>query len=341
MVESEDPALEIASTFLTIPDLVNYWLTGEKVCEFPNATTTQCFDPLSNHWAYSLLSRLGIPTAIFPSVVSPGTCLGTYQGIPVIAPACHDTGSAVAAVPTSTPNYAYLSSGTWSLLGQEVPQAILTETALEANLTNEGGVNRSYRLLKNIMGLWLVQQSLATWSAQGKHFDYATLNALAREAQPFSSWIDPDDLVFLPPGDMPARIFDYCKSKGQATPDSISAIVRCILESLALKYRIVLDKLIETSQQPVDVIHIIGGGAQNNLLCQMTANATQRPVIAGPVEATALGNALLQWIALGEIGSLEEGRRLVKNSFELVVYQPQEREQWETALDRFKTVFGY
>ncbi len=340
LVESRSPLLEQASTFLTIPDLINYWLAGEKVSEFSNATTTQCCDPRSRDWARGLLGQLGIPTAMFPPIVAPGTRLGTYRGIPVIAPACHDTGSAVAAVPASIPTYAYLSSGTWSLLGLEVPEAILTERALEANLTNEGGVADRFRLLKNIMGLWIVQQCRATWAAAGKSYDYHTLDELAREARPFAAFIDPDDLAFLPPGDMPARIAAFCQRTGQTAPASVSATVRCVLESLALKYRYFLDLLIEASGQAVDVIHVIGGGSQNELLCQMTADATGRPVIAGPVEATALGNALVQWMALGEISSLADAREMARRSFALRHYEPVGTDDWQEAYGRFQALLA-
>jgi rhamnulokinase len=336
LVQTSNPLLEVAHTFLTIPDLLNYWLTGEIACEFSNATTTQCYNPEKGGWAGDLLGRLGIPVDIFPRIVSPGARLGDYQGIPVIAPACHDTGSAVAAVPTATSRFAYLSSGTWSLLGVEVPDAILSEAALTANLTNEGGVVGTFRLLKNIMGLWLVQQCRSTWVGKGKKYDYQTLTQMARQAAPFGSLVDPDYPSFLPPGDMPARIADFCRKTGQELPEGVGATIRCVLESLALKYRYVLDLLVDVSGQPVDVLHIIGGGSQNELLCQMAADATQRPVIAGPVEAAALGNALVQWIALGELGSIGEARALVRDSFELVTYQPCSPEPWDDAYSRFK-----
>jgi rhamnulokinase len=336
LVESGDPTLDVAETLLTIPDLINYWLTGEKMCEFTNATTTQCYDPRQGDWSYSLLDCMGIPGRIFPNVVQPGTPLGAYAGVPVIAPACHDTGSAVAAVPVLGGSFAYLSSGTWSLLGLETPHPVINPAALKANLTNEGGVYGTFRLLKNIMGLWILQQSRSTWAAEGKSFDYATLNELAREAPAFVTLIDPDDPSFFPPGDMPARIAAFCAHTGQMPPEGVSAVVRCILESLALKYRYTLDLLVEVCGQGVDVLHIIGGGSQNDLLCQMTADATGKLVVAGPVEATALGNALVQWITLGEIGSLTEGRLIVRNSFELKTYFPQDTARWEEALEGFK-----
>jgi rhamnulokinase len=340
MVESRDPALQMAETFLTIPDLLNYWMTGEKVCEFTNATTTQCYDPRLEDWAYPLLDCMGIPSKIFPQIVQPGTRLGVYESVPVIAPACHDTGSAIAAVPVLEKNFAYLSSGTWSLLGLEIPQPVIGPATLGANITNEGGVYGTFRLLKNIMGLWLLQQCRSTWAAEGKSFDYPTLNELAREARPFGVLVDPDDPSFFPPGDMPARIDAFCARTGQAPPEGISAVVRCILESLALKYRLTLDLLVGVCGQGVDVLHIIGGGSQNDQLCQMTANATGKPVVAGPVEATALGNALVQWIALGEIGSLAEGREIVRSSFALKTYQPTDIDAWEAALEKFKRLLN-
>ena len=340
MVVSGHPALEAAATFLTIPDLINYWLTGEKASEFSNATTTQCYNPRTGDWARDLLTRLGIPVGILPTIIQPGTRLGAYTGIAVIAPACHDTGSAVAAVPTSTPRFAYLSSGTWSLLGLEVPRAIISDGALAANLTNEGGVYGTFRLLKNIMGLWLLQQCRVTWAAQGRSYEYHVLAELARSAPPFAVFVDPDDNAFLPPGDMPARIAELCRRSGQTPPESVSAVTRCVFESLALKYRYCLDLLVSVSGQEVDVIHVIGGGSQNELLCQMTANATNRTVIAGPAEATALGNALMQWLALGEIASIDQARTLVRDSVELTTYQPQEVSLWEEAFGRFKQVLS-
>jgi rhamnulokinase len=256
----------------------------------------------------------------------------------VITPACHDTGSAVAAVPVTSPNFAYLSSGTWSLLGVEIPAPIINPQALAANLTNEGGVDGTFRFLKNIMGLWIVQQCRAAYQNRGLAYDYETLTALAAEAPAFVALIDPDDQRYLPPGDMPARIAAFCRETGQAPPEGVGPLVRCILESLALKYRFFLNLVQEISGQEVEVVHIVGGGSQNRLLCQMTADALQRSVAAGPVEATALGNALLQWIGLGELGSLAEARALVRDSIKPVLYEPQEAQLWEDAYGRFQTI---
>jgi rhamnulokinase len=340
LVQAQSPLLDIADTFLTAPDVFNYWLTGEKVCEFSNATTTQLYNPLEGNWAYRLMDALGIPNRIFPTIVLPGTRLGAYEDIPVIAPACHDTGSAVAAVPAQTPHYAYLSSGTWSLLGLEVTQPVVNAAALKANVTNEGGVYGTFRLLKNVTGLWLLQQCRATWAAAGEAHDYAELTTMAEAAPALISFVDPDDPLFLHPGDYPAHIRAICQRTGQAVPEDKGAVVRCALESLALKYRYFLDKLTALSGKQVDVLHIIGGGAQNHLLCQMTADAIGKPVLAGPVEATALGNALVQFITLGEVSDISEGRRLVAASTQFAHYEPQHQTQWSDAYQRFSHLFA-
>ncbi|MCB9078445.1 MAG: rhamnulokinase [Anaerolineaceae bacterium] len=336
LVEHQSPQLMFADTFLTAPDLLNYWLTGRKVCEFSNATTTQMFNPRTGAWAANMLDRLGIPTHIFPEIVPPGTTLGAYEGIPVIAPACHDTGSAVAAVPTQTPDYAYISSGTWSLFGLEVTEPVISAAALAANVTNEGGVYGTYRLLKNVMGLWIIQQCRTAWQQQGQDYTYAELVQLALSAPPLRSLIAPNDPLFLPPGDHPAHIRAFCERTGQPAPETPGQIVRCVLESLALAYRDVLDRLLAVSGRKAEVIHIVGGGAQNELLSQMTANATGRPVVTGPIEATVIGNALVQLIALGELKDIGEARRLAAQVDPLKSYEPQALVEWEDAYERYK-----
>jgi len=338
LVEGGSPHLHIADTFLTAPDLLNYWLTGVKVCEFSNATTTQMFNPITKNWATSMLETLEIPTHVFPEVVHPGTRLGNYAGIPVIAPACHDTGSAVAAMPTQSENFAYISSGTWSLVGLEVQEPIINEAALLANITNEGGVYNTYRLLKNVIGLWILHQCRQTWAAQGKRYGYDQLVALAQKVPPHQAFIDPNDDRFLPPGNHPQKIKDYCTETGQAVPTNTGSIVRCVLESLALKYRYVLDILRELSQQPVDALHVGGGGAQNHLLNQLTANATGIPVVAGPIEATVIGNALVQFISLGEITDLQEARQIVAGMDEVKRYEPEEAHLWKEANERYRRI---
>jgi rhamnulokinase len=344
MVVGESPMLEIAETFLTMPDLFNYWLTGRKVCEFSIATTTQCYDPRAGGWARSLLEKLGIPTHICPEIVPPGTVLGDMlpqvaeevgTRVPVIAPACHDTGSAVAAVPATGADFAYISSGTWSLMGAELAEPVINADSLAYNFTNEGGVGGTFRFLKNIMGLWLVQESRRTWAGQGKTLSYDVLTQMAAEAQPLRAIVDPDDGDFLKPGDMPARIRAFCERTGQSVPEGKGAIVRCALESLALKYRWTLERLEEMLGRRLEPIHIIGGGTQNRLLNQLAADATGRRVITGPIEATAIGNVLVQMMALGHIASLAEGRRIVCGSFDVETYEPQGGDDWEEAYGRF------
>lgn len=341
MVKQESAQLAAAATLLTIPDLFNYWLSGSKTCEFTHATTIQIYNPTTEDWARALLERVGIPTNILTPIVHPGDKIGTYNGLDVIVPACHDTGSAVVGVPTTTKNYAYLSSGTWSLLGIEVDEPIINDAAYEANLTNEGGVYGTYRLLKNIMGLWLAQQCRETWLNEGTQYDYATLTQLAGEADAFYSFVDPDVPEFLAHGDMPARIRAYCQRTMQPIPETVGQVMRTVFESLAMKYRYVVDLLRDIAGQPIERLHIIGGGVQNELLCQMTANACGVPVIAGPVEATALGNAIIQFITNGDIATLEEARTLLSNTIETTLYEPQEQSLWEENYQRFKSIIEH
>jgi rhamnulokinase len=336
LVERKSPQLAAAHTFLTAPDLLNYWLTGTQVCEFTNATTTQLFDPRAGDWAGGLMDSLGIPRAIFPPIVLPGMRIGAYAGTPVIAPACHDTGSAVAAVPAESPHYAYISSGTWSLVGLEVARPIIGPAALAANVTNEGGVGGTYRLLKNVMGLWIIQQCRATWAAQGLAYSYADLARLAQDAPPFGALIDPNDARFLPHGDHPQLIQAWCAEHGQPVPETHGQIARCVFESLALAYRDVLATLDALAGHTSNVIHVVGGGSRNELLCQMTADATGLPVVAGPVEATVLGNALVQLIALGELADIAEARRLVATMGDLRRYEPRDSARWDEAYARFR-----
>jgi rhamnulokinase len=338
LVRDNSPLLDVVSTFLTIPDLFNYWLSGRTCCEFTNATTTQFYNPRTGNWDLETLAAVGLPTSIFPEIVAPGTRVGDYHGIPVIAPACHDTGSAVVAVPTTTSDYAYCSSGTWSLFGLELDEAVINDAAYEANVTNEGGVNGTYRFLKNVAGMWLAQQCRATWREQGTEYSYDQLTAEAKSAEAFRSMVDPDDPLFLPPGDMPSRIREFCKRTGQPEPQSVGQVMRAVYESLALKYRYTLDKLIHITGRTVERLHVIGGGSQNALLCQMTADALGRLVIAGPVEATALGNAIVQFIALGEIGSIAEAREILSHTVGTAHYEPQNSAGWEEAYDRYRAI---
>jgi rhamnulokinase len=335
LVESDSPQLRAAHTFLTTPDLFNYFLTGVKVNEFSIGSTTQMLSASTGKWAVDMLEKLGIPTHIFQEVVHPGTRLGEFHGIPVIAPACHDTGSAVAAIPAQDKHFGYISSGTWSLAGLEVKHALVNEQALQANITNEGGVYGTYRLLKNIIGLWIVQQCRATWKAQGELLGYDELAEMAQAAEPFRLLIDPDDLAFFTPGDHVERIRTFCQAHAQPVPETKGAIVRCVLESLAFKYRQVFETLAALTGQKLETIHIMGGGSQNNLLNQFTANATGYPVLAGPVEATVLGNALVQLITLGEISDLAEGRQIVAKAKGMKRYEPRDQQQWDESYERF------
>ena len=347
MAVNNSPLLDIAETFLTIPDLLNFWLTGRKVSEFTIATTTQFYDPRQRRWSSEIFEALGLPYGILPEIVQPGTLLGEIHpsvaeetglnGVSVIAPACHDTGSAVAAVPAQGENWAYISSGTWSLMGIEVTEPIITDQALELNFTNEGGVYGTFRFLKNIAGLWLVQECRRTWAREGEEFSYDELTRLAESAKPFSALLDPDDNTFLVPGDMPSRIVEYCKRTGQQPPQGKGEIVRCALESLALKYRWVVEKLEAVRGRTIDVIHIVGGGTQNQLLCQFAADATGKSVVAGPVEATAIGNIVVQAIAAGVIGSIAEARQMIRQSFDVATYEPQDAARWDEAYERFST----
>ncbi len=344
MTQKNKPLLDQAATFLMIPDFLNWLLCGSKVVEFTNATTSQCFDATRRDWATGLLSKLGIPTRMFPTVVDPGTKLGTLRPeiarltnlnrIDVVAPATHDTGAAVVAVPTDltgTAKWAYISSGTWSLMGLEVPNAVLTERALQLNVTNEGGVDGTYRLLKNIMGLWLVQQCKGSFDRAGRNFDYSQLTQMASASPAFRSIVDPDDTRFMAPEDMPQAIASWCRDTNQPVPETDGQFIRCCLESLALKYGRVLRWLEELSGEKVEVVHIVGGGAKNDILNQFTSNACGCPVVTGPTEGTALGNVLIQARTAGEIGSLSEIRKVVKASSELGRFEPQDRAAWTAA----------
>lgn len=346
MKHSGAPQLAAAQQLLMIPDLLHYFLTGVQACEFTNATTTQFFDPRKGRWSTELFDSFGLPSNILPEIVPPGTRLGPIRDdiasecdvvdVPVVVPATHDTGSAVAAVPAQADDFAYISSGTWSLMGAEIQQPDVSQSALRYNFTNEGGVGGTYRFLKNIMGLWLVQETRRTWQAQGRERSYEELTQAADTAPAFGALIDPDDARFLPPGDMAARIGDFCMGSGQTAPDTEGAVIRCILESLALKYRWVLERLEEVLGRQLTPIHVVGGGIRNELLCQLTADACGRPVVAGPAEATAVGNVLVQALGLGWLDSVADIRQVVRTSFSPRTYEPgHEADAWDQAYERF------
>jgi len=335
--------IDAATTFGTIPDLVNYWLTGEMTAEFTNATTTQFIDARTRSWATDLLRVLDVPTRILPPVVEPGTIVGcvgadahpSLHGIRVVAPACHDTGSAVAAV-RADGHRAFLSSGTWSLLGTELDAPVITPRARELNFTNEGGVYGTTRLLKNIAGLWLLQACRRNWAEQGYHFAYEELLALAGESRPaFRSLFDPDHPTFLHPRSMVSAIADYCRETGQPEPEGPPGYARAILESLAFKYRVVLESMEELTGTAITEIRIVGGGSRNRLLNQFTADATGRAVVAGPVEASALGNIAMQMVATKAVASLAEARRIIEHSFPVERFDPMAPDAWNAHYRRF------
>ena len=341
---------DAAATFLMIPDWLNWCLCGAKCVEFTNATSTQFMDPRRRTWASGLLDRLELPTRILPELVEPGTRLGLLrQGvaastglgrIPVLAPATHDTGSAVAGVPalaTGRPDWAYISSGTWSLVGVETTEPVMSELALRFNVTNEGGVGGTWRVLKNVMGLWLLQRCRAAFVARGNTADYARLIEDAQTAHPLRSLVDPDDARFLNPPEMPAALRSFCRETGQPEPVSEAELVRCVLESLALKYAVVLSQLEALTGTPIRQVHVVGGGSRNALLNQWTADACGLPVLAGPVEATVLGNVLLQARVLGELDGLASMRTVVRESSELLSFTPHPDTdgRWVEARERF------
>ena len=350
LMRDRSPLLDMAETMLFIPDLFHYWMTGIQVNEYTDASTSQMIHPGQRAWARDLIRAFGIPEKILGTLVQPGTVLGPLRSsvasqagvtsIPVIAPATHDTAAAIAAVPAQGDSWAYISSGTWSLMGVETKTPRTDERTLAVNFTNEGGVGGTIRLLKNIMGLWLVQECRRAWERGGVTYDYAALMKMAEAAAPFASIVNPDDASFILPTHMPAAIADYCRKTGQSVPEEPGDVVRCALESLALRYRWVLERLEELVGKKLDTIHIVGGGCQNTLLCQLTADACARQVVAGPVEATAIGNVLVQAIGLGLLSSLAEGRAVVRRSFEVRTYEPQQHERWAEPYRRFLGMIG-
>lgn len=346
MKESGSSLLSCADTLLFIPDLFNYLFTGQRKVEFSIATTSQMYDPRKKAWATNMLQQLGLPTHIFPEIVPSGTVIGPLRDdvakecgvgpIPVIAPATHDTASAVAAVPAEGDDWCYISSGTWSLMGVEIPEPIINDKSLKYNYTNEGGVGGAIRFLKNIMGLWLVQECRRHWQREGNDHGYSELTQMAARAKPLATVIDPDHKPFLTPGDMPPKIEAFCKSTGQRPPSTRGEFVRACLDSLALTYRKTLEGLEDVLGRKVSTIHIVGGGSQNELLNQMTADACDRPVLAGPVEATAIGNVLVQAMATGDIRTLAGARLLVRSSFPLKRYTPNHTRQWQDAYTKYR-----
>ncbi len=349
MWRQRDPQLDVADCLLMIPDLLHYWLTGCKAAEYTIASTSQMLHARERRWATGLLARLQLPTHILPPIVDSGAILGPLLpdvadevGIsattPVIAVGSHDTASAVAAVPGLDERSVYISSGTWSLMGVEVAQPIINAQTLGFNFTNEGGVGHTIRLLKNIGGLWLLQESRRQWQRAGRDYSWDELLALGDKALPFRSLVDPDAEEFLNPPDMLAALRGYCARSGQPEPESVGQVVRCCLEGLALRYRWVLEVLEGLVGHRLEVVRIVGGGSQNRLLCQFTADACQRPVVTGPVEATALGNVMVQAIATGHLAGLTEGRAAIAASIEQEHFDPGDPAGWDEAFVRFAEI---
>ena len=348
---ANSPLLDVAESFLMMPDLFHWLLTGEKGNEYTDSSTTQFYNPKTKVWAKDLLAKFGIPAHIFGKLLQPGTKLGPLRpdiaedsgltGVEVVLPGTHDTASAVMAVPAlskpgETPNWCYISSGTWSLMGVETPEPIISDRCYQLNFTNEGGVGGTTRVLKNIPGLWLVQECRRIWKQDGVEYGWEELMRRAEEAPPLASLINPDDPGFTAPKDMPAAMRSYCVRTNQPAPESEGAVIRCALESVSLRYRMVLGFLEELVGGRLETIHIVGGGSQNRLLNQMAADACNRRVIAGPMEATAIGNLMMQAVASGAVGSIAEAREVIKTSFQVQEYAPKRATHWNDAYERFK-----
>lgn len=345
MAADDDPAFATGDTLLLVPDLIHHWLCGARTSELTNASTTQCWDPRNGAWATDLLERLEIPARLLPEVVKPGTRLAplTHEvaeetglaDAAVLAVATHDTGSAVAAIPFGTPTSAFISAGTWSLVGVEVHEPVITDITFAANLTNEGGVDGTFRLLRNVTGLWLIHECQRAWALEGHDYSFDQLIALAKQAPALQSFIEPNDPAFGEPGDMVARVRAFCAHTGQMEPVEPGEVVRCVLESLALKHAQTVDLLASVTGTSPRELHVVGGGARNELLCRWTADASGRPVHAGPEEATLLGNLLVQAMSLGEITSLAEAREIAAASFAPTTYEPHETPAWQEAREHF------
>jgi len=349
LVLSKSSVLDSACKLLMMPDLFNYFLSGSAESEFTDATTTQFYNPTKDNWDYELLRELSIPTHFLPEVIKPGTHVGGIAGslatelgvskdTSIVAPACHDTASAVAAAPLESKTSAYISSGTWSLVGVEVEEPVINKKSLARNFTNEGGVFRKFRLLRNVQGMWLVQECKRIWALQGRDFSYDELTRLASEARPLVALIDPDDPRFIAPSNMIDEIMSYLEGTSQDKPRNEAELVRIILESLAFKYAFVLEQLEDLTGSSINQVNVVGGGSRNSLLNQLTANSTGLDVFAGPVEATSVGNVLMQAVAVGLIGSHEELRSIVRNSFELRRFEPDTHTEVEDAYKRFITL---
>ncbi len=350
---ADSPLLEMAESFLMIPDLFHWLLSGEKANEYSNASTTQFLNPVTGNWSRTLFRQLGLPERILGPIAYPGTNLGVVRPevalatglgkVNVVLPGTHDTASAVMAVPAASrpgaqPDWCYISSGTWSLMGVESPRPVINDLCRTLNFTNEGGVGGTTRLLKNIAGLWLVQECRRVWNRAGQDYDWPRLIGLAQQAEPLRSLVAPDHPALVAPSDMVASIQSLCRAAGEPVPQSPGEVIRTALESLAFRYRVVLGWLEQLVGGRLDTIHIVGGGTQNRLLCQMTADACNRRVVAGPIEATAIGNLMMQAVASGDVGSIAEARESIRDSFAAEPYEPADTRRWDDAFARFQAL---
>lgn len=343
-------AIKNAERIGFIPDILSYLLTGKLITEYTIASTGALLDPVTGEFDVEVLDSVGLTKDKFGEMVRPGTKIATLRpelqkqtglgAVPVIAVGGHDTASAVAAIPAQGKDWAFLSSGTWSLMGVENDTPVVTPESLKNNMTNEGGIERTIRLLKNITGMWVLEECLKRWKAEGTTYTYPELVEMASKAEPFKCFIDPDDPAFVAPADMPAAIKEYCKATGQTVPEDHSSIVRCIFESLALKYRHVLSLFKEVASNPINRLNVIGGGSRNELLCRFTASAINLPVITGPVEGTAFGNILLQAKAAGYVDSLDGLREIVRKNIETKTYQPEDPKAWDEPYSRFLKIIN-
>lgn len=339
-VQKQDPALfGRAKTLLFMPDLFSYMLSGSPACERSIASTSQMLDLTTGQWSGQVLDAFHIPRDLMPVTVPSGTVTGRLpNGAKMVAVAGHDTQCAVAAIPTQSSDIAFLSCGTWSLLGTELDAPILTPESAALGLSNELGANGKINYLKNIIGLWLIQESRRAWRKKGEEHSYADLEKLALAERPFQCFIDPDAPEFTPPGDIPGRVQEFCRRTGQYVPQTVGEIMRCIYESLALKYRFAVDQLKTATGKTFTALHVLGGGTKDRLLCQMSANSTHLPVEAGPIEATALGNIIIQLVALGDLRDIPEGRALIARTEALKHYEPTETAEWDKAYETYRTI---
>lgn len=340
--------LERADKMLFMPDLFGYMLTGKMCAEYSIASTSQLIDLDKRTWSKEILDAFGIKESVFAPLVQPGTVLGELSKevceecgvdpVPVISVCGHDTQSAITSVPCEDGDFAFLSSGTWSLFGTELDKPIVNETSMNINITNEGGFDGSTGFLKNIIGLWLIQESRRQWKREGKEYSYADLEKLALAAEPFKCFIDPDAPEFVPHGNIPERVREFCRKTGQYVPETVGEIMRCIYESLAMKYRLTFEKLRECTERDYPVIHVIGGGTKDGLLCQMTANSCDRTVKAGPIEATVMGNVAVQLMSDGSVKNIGQARKIVAESSELKTFEPKDTDKWAGAYENFLKV---